>query len=92
MISLLEEREQLERILSDKKQDPLQLEDRIITWANDMLLAAYYDEPGQVQLIPHPDQAGDQVKVDPPVESEGEYQSIGGGTGRISKDGPHQKF
>lgn len=90
--SLLEGREALERILSDKKQDPLQLEDRIITWANDLLLAASQDEPGRLQLIPYPDQTGDQVKEDPPVEPEGEYQVIGSGNSNIRRSVKHQKI
>jgi hypothetical protein len=91
MTSLLEEREQLHRILADKNQDPLQLEDRIITWANDMLTAASENEPGQVQLIPLPDRTGEQVK-DPPADTRGEHQSLGGGSSRIVQNGPHQKL
>jgi len=90
--SLLEAREQLELILSDKKQDSLQMEDRIITWANDMLMAATRNEPGQVRLVPPPDRNNDQVKEDPPVEPQGEYQIIGSGTSNIPRSGKHQRF
>lgn len=92
MNSLLEEREQLERILADKSQDHLQLESRIIAWANDLLMAASENEPGQIQLVPHPDRSGDKVK-DPPADPQGsDHQTIGDGSSKIVQDGPHQKF
>ena len=76
--SLLEEREQLHRILAEQNQDPLQLEDRLITWANDLIMGTLQYETGQIQLVPHRDQDGDQVKEDPPADPQGEHQSLGG--------------
>jgi len=93
MNSLLEQREQLRRILADKKQDPVQLEEEIIIWVNNLLLAAATEnEPGQVQLVPLPDRTGDQVKEDPPADSQVDYQHLGGGTSRIIQSGSHQKL
>jgi len=90
MNSLLEEREQLERILSDKKQDPHQLEKRIVVWANDLLLSASTEnEPGQVQLIPYPE-AIDVIRSPDPGEPK--HQVIGNGTSNIRRSGKHQKI
>ena len=82
---LQEEKKKLHKILS-KNKDPMQLEEEIITWANNLLLMA-----GSIQLVPHRDQAGDQVK-DPPEDPQGEHQSLGGGSSKIVQDGPHQKL
>ena len=58
MNSLLEEREALEQILFDCRDascriiSTTQLEEDIIDWANNLLLLASENEPGQVNLVP----------------------------------------
>lgn len=53
MNSLLEEREALERIIDDQGNlSNRELKERIIDWANDLLLAAGDSEPGLLELIP----------------------------------------
>lgn len=76
MNSLQEEGEQLQRILTDPDHDFHNTRlDRVITWANDLLLAASDNEPGQVNLIPLP------VDEEVPKEKDqkSKHQSLGSG-------------
>ncbi len=74
--SLREERDQLEMILTDPDHDfhDERLE-RVINWANDLLMNASDNEPGQVNLIPLPVEEEEPKKED----QRGNHQSIGSG-------------
>lgn len=82
MTTLREERDQLEMILTDPDHDfhDERLE-RIINWANDLLMNASENEPGQVNLIPLPVEQEEPKKEN----QRGEHQSIGSGP----YEGPH---
>ena len=88
MNSLLEEREQLKRILTDPDvQSVANMEDRIITWANDLLMAASDNEPGQVNLIPFPIPV---EEMSDNIVQKNKHQSLGSGS-RIRKN-KHQSL
>lgn len=76
MNSLLEEREQLEMILTDPDHDfhDTRLE-RVISWTNDLLLAASENEPGEVNLIPYPE----KKEVPKRKNTDLKHQSLGSG-------------
>lgn len=89
--SLQESREQLERILADPDHDFQDTrEERIINWANDLLLGAADNEPGQVNLIPPlPPSEAEKPFTE---EEESDHQIIGSGSSSIRRSGKRQTF
>jgi hypothetical protein len=81
--SLMIEAEQLKRILASSDHREIKLA-RVITWANDLLMAASENEPGQVKLLPFPEVEEDESKaaeVKPPLIRKTPFQRIGTGSG-----------
>ncbi len=79
--SLMEEGRALYNIITahvDEKQAACELGKDVITWANNLLMNASKNEPGQVNLIPP------HIEEEEPKEEfqRGEHQSIGSGPGR----------